>query len=242
MVAGPPDHDMKSSSIILILAVLFIAMVIMVVGGVLIWFADSTSTEIVINESEPVERLATPAAPPPRTVVKVAPPKPLPAASNVVAEAPPAPMPTEPAVEPPPDDSPDWDAKLQDIVASGKGDRVIATELFAILGQLPPERQGDTAQLMAGLMPDEGYGVLAPMLNNPQLNEDVLDALMVDLLDRPDAIQLPLFLQIAQNPAHPRQPEALDYLGIHLDADLGNDWAGWQKAIEEFLRNPPEEL
>jgi len=140
----------------------------------------------------------------------------------------------------PPEDSLNWDARVQDVLTSGKGDREIATDLLVMMSQMPPERQGDTAQLLAGLMPDEGYAAIVPLLNNPQAGEEVLDALMVDLLDRPESIQLPQFLNIARNPEHPRHQEALDYLGLHMDADFGTDWGAWQGAIENYLKNPPE--
>jgi len=73
---------------------------------------------------------------------------------------------------------------------------------------------------------------------DPKLPEDTLDTLMADLLNRPNSTKLPMFLDIARNPDHPKHEEARDMLELYLDEDYGADWATWEKKMKEWLADP----
>jgi hypothetical protein len=52
-------------------------------------------------------------------------------------------------------------------------------------------------------------------------------------------MQLPLFLDIAQNPAHPGHEDAMDYLELYIGENYGQDWNAWNTAITQRLQNNP---
>jgi len=133
-----------------------------------------------------------------------------------------------------------WEEKLDEILASDDEDTNKVKQLFKMFPQLSPEGQEEVAQHLSNLVEDEDYADLGKLLKNDKLPEDVLDVLMADLLNRPNADKLPLLMDIVQNPAHAKRDEAKDLLELYLDEDYSSDPVLLKKKITEWLKENPD--
>jgi hypothetical protein len=133
-----------------------------------------------------------------------------------------------------------WEDKLDEILSSEADDTNKVKQLLAMFRHLPKEGQEEVAQHLSNLVDDENYGPLGELAADAKLPEDVLDVLTADLLNRPNATKLPLFLEIAQNPDHPKAGEAKDLLELYLDEDYGTDWPKWKQKMQDWLKENPD--
>ena len=113
-------------------------------------------------------------------------------------------------------------------------------QLFALFPQLPETGQEEVARHLANLTADEDYAPLGGLLADDKLPDGVLDVLMADVLNRPNGLKLPLLLQVAEDPNHPKAGEAKDLLELYLGENYGNDWAVWQQKTTEWLKENPD--
>ncbi len=95
--------------------------------------------------------------------------------------------------------------------------------------------QVEVVEQVGGLLPDRGYGLLAEYTTNTSLAEPVLEALLSGLMNRPDAIRLPLLLGIAENEEHPKSDEARDILETLLGQAYGTNWEQWNSMVDQRL-------
>ncbi|HHY86600.1 MAG TPA: hypothetical protein GYA07_13860 [Verrucomicrobia bacterium] len=133
-----------------------------------------------------------------------------------------------------------WEMQLDEILVSEDDDTNKVVQLFALFATAPPEGKEDIVQHLSNLVEDENYEPLATLLRDSTLPEEVLDELMSDLLNRPDSAKLPLFLELARNPQHPKSEEARELLELYLDDDYGEDWAKWEQAVRNWLAENPD--
>jgi hypothetical protein len=115
-----------------------------------------------------------------------------------------------------------------------------AKRLLEMLPTLPENLQAEAAQHMCNLMPDEAYGQLGPLLTNGIAPEHIMDAVMPDLLSRPNVLKLPILLLMARNDQHPRHEESHALLEVYLEKDLGSDWPAWEKSLQAYLKANPQ--
>jgi hypothetical protein len=173
-----------------------------------------------------------------RSVQQVSPP---PVATNRVPEV--RPVVQQPAVAPSTQPSAtitNWPDRLDDILGAETPDTNKVAQMFALFPQLPEEGQEEFAEHLVNLVDDPDYAGLGELIKNAKLPESVLDVLMSDLLNRPNSIKLPHFVDIARQPDHPLAEEAKDLLELYLEEDYGTDWAMWQRKTEEWLKQNPE--
>lgn len=131
----------------------------------------------------------------------------------------------------------DWETRIDGVVEDAlSDDKTKAEQLLALFPHLPPAGQEAAAQHLTVLVQDEDYAPLAAMLTNSATAFPVLDALMSDILNRPSGIKYPAILAVARDPKHPNAAEAHDLLELQLDNDYGQDWAAWERRLEQFLR------
>ena len=64
--------------------------------------------------------------------------------------------------------------------------------------------------------------------------------LIVDVLNRPNTLKLPLLLELARDAQHPKAAEAKDLLELYLEEDYGSDWNKWQAKMEQWLKENPD--
>jgi hypothetical protein len=133
-----------------------------------------------------------------------------------------------------------WEAQLDEILSSDTDDTNKVKQMFAMFPDLPEDGQEEMAQHLSNLVEDEDYAPLGQLLTNAKLPEEVLDVLIGDLLNRPNAVKLPLFLDIARNPGHAKAEEARELLELYLDEEYGSDWGKWQQKMQEWLKENPD--
>jgi hypothetical protein len=133
-----------------------------------------------------------------------------------------------------------WEPKLEEILDSNVAEKEKATQMAAMLPNLPEEGQTEVAGHLSNLVMDEDYGLIAGFMTNAALSEPVLDIFLADSLNRPNAIKLPLLLDVARNPQHPKAGEAKDILQLFLDEDYGTDWTLWGTKLQEWMKANPD--
>lgn len=133
-----------------------------------------------------------------------------------------------------------WEEAVQAVLDADIEDAEKAKQLFALFPKLPPDEQVTVVENLATLVPDENYAPMGKLLTDARLPAPVLDALMDNAQTRANAILLPLMLELARNPAHPKAAEARDTLKTYLDHDYGTDWVQWQQQITAWLKDDPD--
>lgn len=136
---------------------------------------------------------------------------------------------------------PDWNDKLDTILGSNEDEAHKAEQLLALWPTLPEDGQVETMQHISNLLPDEKFSLLSQTLTNAATSEAVLDIIMGDALNRPNALKLPSLLEVAKVPGHPKAEEALEILEVFVDHNYGSDWAQWDKAVKDWLKENPDE-
>jgi len=134
----------------------------------------------------------------------------------------------------------DWEDKLEDILGSDADEAIKAQQLLALFPRLPEDGQVEVAQHLSNLVSDEAYAPLGKFLIDSKLSEPVLDVLMVDVLNRPNAVKLPLLLEVARDSQHPKAAEAKDLLELYLEEDYGADWNKLQSKLDQWIKDNPD--
>jgi hypothetical protein len=134
----------------------------------------------------------------------------------------------------------DWDEKVSDVLGAEGDEKDKAKKLIDMFPQLPPEGQEEVAHHLSNLVADEDYAPLSNFVTNSALPEAVLDVFVEDVFNRPNAIKLPVLLDIAQDPQHPRASEAKDVLELFLEEDFGSDWTKWHTKMDKWLKDNPD--
>jgi hypothetical protein len=136
---------------------------------------------------------------------------------------------------------PDWEQRIDDVLTGPEDENLKAKRLLEIFPKLPEDGQVEAAQHLSNLLADEDYSSLVPALTNAVTPESVLDVLMTDLLNRPNALKLGTLLEVAKTPNHPKAEEARDVLEVYVDENFGTDWIAWDAAVQKWLTENPEE-
>jgi hypothetical protein len=134
----------------------------------------------------------------------------------------------------------DWDEKVNDILGPEGDEKEKAKKLIDLFPHLPADGQEEVAHHLSNLVADEDYAPLATFVTNSALPEAVLDVFVEDVFNRPNSIKLPLLLDIAQDPQHPRASEAKDVLELFLEEDFGSDWTKWHAKMDQWLKDNPD--
>jgi hypothetical protein len=129
---------------------------------------------------------------------------------------------------------------IDEVLASDLNDTQKAQQLLALFPKMKAEDQEEAIQHISNLTTDEAYAPLAKIFTNPAQPESVLDALMSDVLNRGDELKLPLLLEVARKPNHAMASDARDVLEIYLEHDYGTDWAAWDNAVKQWLKENGE--
>ena len=133
-----------------------------------------------------------------------------------------------------------WEEKIDDIVGSDEADTNKVKQLFALFPKLPEDGQEEAAQHLSNLVDDDDYAQLGDLLKNDKLPEGVLDELLADVLNRPNALKLPLLLDVASDASHAKKDEAKDLLELYLGEDYGSDWNSWGQHMTNWMQQNPD--
>jgi hypothetical protein len=134
----------------------------------------------------------------------------------------------------------DWEEKIDEVLRSNAETAAMGRTLLELLPRFPKAGQVEAAQHIANLLEDDDYAPLAKVLADPTMPEEVLDILLADLLNRPNALKLPALLSIARQTDHPQAREAKDLLELYLEEDFGSDWAQWETRMQAWLKANPD--
>ena len=192
-----------------VLAVL--AVVVLAICGGAIWFLNSpTETPApgdpaVAPTTVPLPATTT-ATTPRRVEIKPRPKADTTSTLGATVPDEPAPAPAKPLAE--------WEVKIDQVLRANADETQTAQILINLLPTLPPDGQAEAAQHISNLILDKDYSRVAPLVKNPGLSEEVLDVFVTDLMNREDAVKLPVLLDIAKIPNHPHHAEAATDLQI----------------------------
>jgi hypothetical protein len=134
----------------------------------------------------------------------------------------------------------DWEDRLDTVLGGDEDDKVKSQKLLEIFPNLPPDGKEEIMRHLSNLVEDGDYAQLGKYLVDVSQPEAVLDVLIQDVLNRPNATKLPLLLEVAQQPDHPKSSEAKDLLELFLEEDYGSDWAKWKSKMENWLKENPD--
>jgi hypothetical protein len=90
---------------------------------------------------------------------------------------------------------------------------------------------------LVNLTSDEDYGLIAGYLTDAKMNPDVIEVLFSDLMNRNRILQMPLFMNLLKNPAHPQNEQVRNVLTILAGEDFGTDWAKWDQWAQQEIRS-----
>jgi len=223
-----------------ILAVIAAIAAIAIIGTIMRWgkgggnsVGSQTNDEQTVQTPEGAERGSTSAA---KQIVRITPPiqpRRGPTVAGATNENPMPPNATAGIIA-------DWDEKVNDILGPEGDEKEKSKKLIDLFPHLPPEGQEEVAHHLSNLVADEDYAPLSNFVTNSALPEAVLDVFVEDVFNRPNNIKLPLLLDIAQDPQHPRAGEAKDVLELFLEEDFGSDWTKWHAKMEQWLKDNPD--
>ncbi len=209
-----------------------------VLVGIAVGMLGTTGTQVTVQSS--------PGSPPPGT-----PPAGGATPSRAGASAPGAPAAEATAsqtaavsaslLSPPAAAATNWQERLDEVLSSDATDPDKARQLLQLFPLASNEGKAELAQHLSNLVPDEDYALLGSYLTNSTSPEEVLDVLLSDLLNRPDRLKLPLLLEVARSPQHPKAAEAKDLMELYLEEDYGTDWNLWRTKVYEYLKANPGE-
>ena len=135
----------------------------------------------------------------------------------------------------------EWEQKLDDILGSNEDEKQKAERLLQMFPFLPEDGQVEISQHLSNLLEDDRYPALAQTFTNAATPEAVLDVLMADVLNRNNTIKLNTLLDVARTTGHPKAEEAREVLEVFVDENFGDDWAKWQAAIQDWLKENPDD-
>ena len=201
---------MNSKGIVLLFAVLSVA----AVAGVWLYLESGEAPAAPVVASTAPSRAATP----------------VPEARQVTErKTAPAPERQMPALE-------KWEEQVETVVQSGAAEAEIASELIALFATLPEAGKVETARHICDHVPDEDYARMRALTLDAALPEPVLEVFYDDLGSRDEPLKLPVLLQMAQDEGHAFHGQALEDLGLALDAEHGGDFTRWAQALSTYLR------
>lgn len=133
-----------------------------------------------------------------------------------------------------------WETYVDDILASTNEPAEQGRRLFALFGSFPPEGQVETAQHIANLLSDDDYQPFGLQLADTNTLAEVQEVILADVLNRPNKVKLPLLLEVAKSPGHPKADEAKELLELFLENNYREDWQMWSDKITLWLQQNPD--
>jgi hypothetical protein len=127
------------------------------------------------------------------------------------------------------------DIMIDEILRSNKEIPQMARDLHDLVKKLNSEAQVNASRHLVNLTSDEDYGLIAGYLTDAKMNPDVIEVLFSDLMNRNRVLQMPLFMNLLKNPAHPQNEQVRNVLTILAGEDFGTDWAKWDQWAQKEI-------
>ncbi len=129
------------------------------------------------------------------------------------------------------------DVMIDEILRSNKEIPELARDLHDLVKKLNGEAQVNASRHLVNLTSDEDYGLIAGYLTDAKMNPDVIEVLFSDLMNRNRVLQMPLFMNLLKNPAHPQNEQVRNVLTILAGEDFGTDWAKWDQWAQQEIKS-----
>lgn len=216
----------------------FIVIILVAIAGYLGYriLSKPKPAEVTISEAQPSPEPTS--APTPNIVISKAPVTNATGAAVTNRTVARMKDPTTQAVKPKPTGA--YKAKLELILGSTGSAEQKIQDLKEMLSKLDEAEAEAAVQDLTSRVRDEGYSFLKSLAVDPTLPEPVRDEFMVDMLNRPHSVKMPLLLEIARNPDHPDHDSAFDSLEAFTGLKYGADWNGWEKGIQQWMKENPD--
>lgn len=130
----------------------------------------------------------------------------------------------------------DWENKIDEVLRLDAAPSEVGKKFLEMLPQLPAEGRIEALEHAANLLADADYEPMGKLFTDPKITEEEVEILIRDVLNRSNAIKLPLLLQVARMTGHIKAGEAREILEVFLGEDYGQDWDKWQTKVDEFLK------
>lgn len=128
-----------------------------------------------------------------------------------------------------------WETQINTILMQEIDIKEIANQISVILPRLPLDGQLDAAQHLVNLSADEDYSKAESVYFNAGLHPNVRRIVFEDLMNRTNAIKLPLLVRTLKEYGHPMRNEALENLQVLTGRNEGNDPARWDNVVQNAL-------
>ena len=128
-----------------------------------------------------------------------------------------------------------WQGLLNTILMQDIHVNEIANNVLVILPRLPLDGQLEAAQHLVNLSADEDYSKAESVYFSAGLHPNVRRIVFEDLMNRPNAIKLPLLVRTLKEYGHPMRNEALENLQVLTGRNEGNDPARWDNVVQNAL-------
>ena len=128
-----------------------------------------------------------------------------------------------------------WSEAIDIVLRDSADSSAKSKRLIEMYAHLPASLQTEAAQHLVNFATDEHpEPVLEPLMNS-RSGGTAQGVLLLGLLQRDDKIRLPALLQLARDPDHPANTDALQYLEFLLEHNHGSDWTRWEQTISTRL-------
>ncbi len=134
----------------------------------------------------------------------------------------------------------DYGEQLDAIILGPEDEGKKLGMLIAIMKVAPAEVALEYSQHAINFAQDDNYSGLAGILTNSATSSGVATVLMNDLLNRNNALKLPMLLAVAQTDDHSLKGEAKEMLELFIQEDHGTNWTEWSEAIDKWLKENPQ--
>jgi hypothetical protein len=128
-----------------------------------------------------------------------------------------------------------WETQINTILMQEIDIKEIANQIAVILPRLPLDGQLEASQHLVNLSADEDYSKAESVYFNAGLDPNVRRIVFEDLMNRPNAIKLPLLVRTLKEYGHPMRNEALENLQVLTGRNEGNDPARWDIVVQNAL-------
>lgn len=129
-----------------------------------------------------------------------------------------------------------WHNVIQIILSdSGSSTFSSAQSLAASLASMPLAGQIEATQHIVNLLADSEYSLAEKIYFRESTPLAVQYVIFEDILNRPNALKLPLLVRSVKEYGHPLRKEAIENLRVQYGVDAGDDWLRWDSLVRETL-------
>jgi hypothetical protein len=129
-----------------------------------------------------------------------------------------------------------WEEDIIKLVRTPGGDKLAKAEmLLSRIPALPDEGKLLAMEYATSLIPDDAYLRYRGQLFTLATNDDLKEAVVVDVLSRDDTLRFTTMVEVMKQQKGKMSEEAREILTAYLDQDYGPDASAWEVPVRRFL-------